>query len=161
MYSNKLVCKILNYIDKNINNKISINDLENIFFYNRYYIMKLFKKEIKLSIIEYINSLRVYNCILDIKNKNNTFMNIALKNGFYSLEYFSEIFKQITKSSPRKFKYYFLRKTNISQNDIELINKSIIKLHEISKIKNNYLNKQEPITYPVKKLSIFNKKTML
>jgi YesN/AraC family two-component response regulator len=64
MYSNKLICEILIYIDKNIKNKITIEELENKFFYNRYYIMKLFKKEIGLTIVEYINSIRIYNSIL-------------------------------------------------------------------------------------------------
>ena len=102
MYSNKLICNILIYINNNINNKISVNELSNIFFYNRFYIIKLFKKEIGLSITEYINSIRIYNSIIQLKNSNNTLMNISLKNGFYSLEYFSETFKQITNINPRK-----------------------------------------------------------
>ena len=155
MYSNKLVCEILNYIDKNIKNKITIEDLENKFFYNRYYIMKLFKKEIGLTIIEYINSIRIYNSITQIKDQNMNLINIAFKNGFYSLEYFSETFKQITKLNPRKFKDYFLYKKSISLEDIDLINDSIVKLYEISKIKDNYLSKQKTSSNPVKKLSIF------
>ena len=155
MYSNKLICEILIYIDENIKNKITIEELEIKFFYNRYYIMKLFKKEIGLTIVEYINSIRIYNSILLIKNNDSNFINIAFKNGFYSLEYFSETFKQITNLNPRKFRDYFLYKNSISLNDIEQINNSIVKLYEIYKIKNNYLSKQKPVTTPVKKLSIF------
>lgn len=155
MYSNKLICEILIYIDKNIKNKITIDDLENYFFYNRYYIMKLFKKEIGLTIIEYINSIRIYNSILALKNENTNFINIAFKNGFYSLEYFSETFKQITGLNPKKFKDYFSYKKSISFNDIDLINNSIVKLYGISNIKDNYLSNQKPSTPPVKKLTIF------
>ena len=155
MYSNKLICNILKYIDTNINNKITIDDLEKVFFYNRYYIMKLFKKEIGLTIIQYINSIRVYNSILLIKNSDLDLINIAFKNGFYSLEYFSETFKQITKSNPKKYKDYFHLKKRISQNDVDIINYTIVKLYEISKIKNNYLSKQKFNNNPVKKLSIF------
>ena len=46
MYSNELICDILNYIDVNINKKITIVELYLKFYYNRYYIMKLFNKEI-------------------------------------------------------------------------------------------------------------------
>lgn len=155
MYSNKLVCEILNYIEQNIKNKITIEDIENKFFYNRYYIMKLFKKEIGLTIVEYINSIRIYSSIIQIKNSNTNLINIAFKNGFYSLEYFSETFKQITKLNPRKFKDYFSFKKSISIEDIDLINNSIVKLYEISKIKDNYLSRQKPSNNPVKKLSIF------
>lgn len=107
MYSNKLVCEILIYIDKNIKSKITVEELEKNFFYNRYYIMKLFKKELGLTIVEYINSIRIYNSIVLMKNNNSNFINIAFQNGFYSLEYFSEVFKQITSLNPRKFKNFF------------------------------------------------------
>ena len=90
MYSNKIICDILKYIDENINSKIAIEDLERKFFYNRYYIMKLFKKEIGITIVEYINCLRIYNSFFEIKNRDNKIINIAYKNGFCSLEYFSE-----------------------------------------------------------------------
>ena len=155
MYSNKLICEILIYIDENIKNKITIEELENNFFYNRYYIMKLFKKETGLTIVEYINSIRIYNSILSIKKNDANFINIAFKNGFYSLEYFSETFKQITNLNPKKFKDYFVRKKSITFENINQINNSIVKLYEISNIKNKYLAKQKPITAPVKKLSIF------
>jgi two-component system response regulator YesN len=155
MYSNKLICEILIYISENIKNKITIEDLENKFFYNRYYIMKLFKKEIGLTIVEYINSIRIYNSITLIRGENSNLMSIAFKSGFYSLEYFSETFKLITKLNPRKFKDFFLNKKNISDLEIDLINTSIVNLYEISKIKDNYLSRQKPTVAPVKKLSIF------
>ena len=54
MFSNKLVCDIICFIDKDINRKVSISDIEDEFFYNRYYIMKLFKREIGVSITNYV-----------------------------------------------------------------------------------------------------------
>lgn len=155
MYSNKLICEILIFIHENINNKITIDDLESNFYYNRYYIMKLFKKEIGLSIIEYINSIRIYNSIIDIKKENTNLINVAFRNGFYSLEYFSETFKQTTKLSPKKFKDYFTNKKTLSNKEILEINTSTVNLYEISKIKHIYLSKQKPDKNPIKKLSIF------
>ena len=58
MYSNELVCQILDFLDKNINRKLSIDEIANKFIYNRYYIMKLFKRELGMTIIDYINNLR-------------------------------------------------------------------------------------------------------
>ena len=55
MYSNNLIISILEYIDINLNSKITIEDLEHKFYYNRYYIMKLFKKELNITIFDYIN----------------------------------------------------------------------------------------------------------
>ncbi|MBQ4634726.1 MAG: hypothetical protein IJB71_05205 [Bacilli bacterium] len=83
-------------------------------------------------------------------------MNVAFKTGFYSLEYFSEVFKQVTNLSPKKFKAHFAGKKNISIKDIEQINHSIIKLYEIANIRNIYLSKQKTSILPTKKLSFLN-----
>lgn len=151
MYSNKLICEILIYIDKNIKNKITIEELENKFFYNKYYIMKLFKKEIGLTIIEYINSIRVYNSILLIKNNNLKFINIAFKSGFYSLEYFSETFKSIIGVSPSIYKKFIAISSYISEKDDITIRDSINKLQTIKNNAIRYLNNRKPKEMPVKK----------
>ena len=37
----------------------------------------------------------IYNSVIMIKETNNSLLNIAFKSGFYSIEYFSEMFKKI------------------------------------------------------------------
>ena len=155
MYSNNLICDILIYINNNILDKITIESLEKRFFYNRYYIMKLFKQEIGLTLIEYINSIRIYNSIMQLKNNNYSLTNIAFRNGFYSLEYFSETFKHITNANPRLFKYYFHNQNKLSLEQINKINTTIIRLYDVVNIKDKYLSKRKTNNYHVKKLSIF------
>ena len=155
MYSNDLVCNMLEYIDKNINSKITIDDLETKFFYNRYYIMKLFKQELNITIIEYINSLRIYNSILQMKNEKNNLLGIALKNGFNSIEYFSEIFKKITKINPQKANQYFSGTKYLKEKDIDIINTAVINLYGLTSKKRKYLSNRKPKENYIKKLSIF------
>ena len=153
MYSNNLICDILIYIDNNISNKITIEDLENKFFYNRYYIMKLFKKEMGITLINYINSIRIYNSITLIKESNNSLLNIAFKCGFYSIEYFSETFKKIIGVNPEIVKQYLRKKIVVKKMDI--INNSILNLYNLKKFKERYLLNRKPDNPPIKKLSIF------
>lgn len=155
MYSNKLICGILNYIDNNINSKITIEDLESRFFYSRFYIMKLFKSELKITIIDYINSIRIYNSIMNIKNTNNALLNISYKNGFYSKEYFSEMFKKIVGVNPMIAKKYFSGKKDINIKNIEIINSAVVRLYEIKTRKENYLLNQKPEHTKIKELTIF------
>lgn len=157
MYSNKLICNILIYIESNITNNININDLEKTFFYNRYYIMKLFKKELKMTVIEYINKRKIYNSILDIKNNNKSLLYISLRNGFNSLEYYSEITKKYTDISPIKYRYYFYKQYKLSVNEFYKITDVIVELHNIILFKDNYLSNQVPESTKVKKLSLFKK----
>ena len=155
MFSNELICDILIYINDNLKRKISIHTLEEKFFYNRYYIMKLFKKEIGLTITDYINSLKIYSAIKSIESTNNNMLNIALTNGFNSLEYFSEMCKKITGESPTTIKYYLYNKNIMDEETRIKITNSINKLYNISNIKKDYLSKRKIKDNPIKKLSIF------
>ena len=86
MYSNDLVCNILIYINNNYKKDISIDEISNYFSYNRFYIMKLFKREIGDSIINYINKLKIYKSI-QLLDSNKSILNISISSGFNSLEY--------------------------------------------------------------------------
>lgn len=156
MYSNELICKILNYIDNNINKKITINELSHKFYYNRYYIMKLFKKEIGVSLFDYINFLRIYNSINLINNSDKLLIRIAIDNGFYSLEYFSETFKKIIGVSPSIYKKFYHSRYSPSKENYKLITDNILKLNTIINKINKYKTNIKPQKLPVRKLSIFN-----
>ena len=67
IYSNELVCNILTYIKNNINAEITISDISNLFSYDKTYIMKKFKRELGLTIIEYINNKRILNSLNSYK----------------------------------------------------------------------------------------------
>ena len=155
MHSNNLVCDILEYIDDFIHTKITIEDLEHKFFYNRYYIMKLFKKEIGITIFDYINKLRINSSIQEINNTNNLLIKIAINNGFYSLEYFSEIFKKEIGVSPKQYKKMISNKYEYSNNYMLAIT-NILRIKNMIESTNKYRQNRKRTTLPVKKLSIFN-----
>ena len=97
--------------------------------------MKRFKRELGISIHEYINTIRIYNSLAYFKD-NNYVLSIALNNGFNSLEYFSETFKKIMGVSPTVYKNY-LEHLDISNEKFEKI---INNVSRISSIKFNALD---------------------
>lgn len=151
MYSNELICDILEYINNNINKEITIDELSILFFFNKTYIMKKFKKEIGITIHSYINSIRIYNSLYDFKS-NNYILSIALKHGFNSLEYFSETFKKIMGVNPQLYKKFTFISGNISIEEDTTIRNSIAKLQTIKENSIKYLNNRKPKQTPVKKL---------
>lgn len=154
MHSKKLICEILDYINNNINKEITIEELSNIFYFDKYHIMKLFKKELSITIINYINSMRIYNSLKEYKY-DDQIIRIALNNGFNSLEYYSETFKNIIKVSPREYKNFVRRKTNISLDKIMTIRISLSNLQYIKDKTKSYLNNKPPEKPKIKSLSIF------
>lgn len=150
MFSNELVCDILEYINNNINKEITIDELSEIFFFNKTYIMKRFKSEIGLTIHSYINHIRIFNSLFYFKN-DSYILNIAIRNGFNSLEYFSETFKNIIGVNPRTYKKFISHNVYISKNDYNLIVDSINKLEIIKNNSIRYLNNRKPKEMAVKK----------
>ena len=155
MYSNELVCKILDFLDVNINRKISIEEIADKFYYNRYYIMKLFKNELGISISVYINSLRIYHSMFEIRNSNYSLTRVAINNGFSSLEYFSEMFHKIMGVSPRVYQTYCKYLFRTSDDDLAIIRENWIKLQELIDFIEKYKKNKKPISIPVLKRSIF------
>lgn len=153
MYSNELICKILIFIDQNINRQITMDELSLRFFFNKDYIMRLFKKELGITIITYINKKRIYNSLNELKNTNNSMTRIALNNGFNSQEYYSEIFHSIMGTSPITYRKFTKIITTISPKEeaklkTNLINLSIL-FHNIEAYRKNTPTKE------VKTLSLF------
>lgn len=149
MYTNKLICEILKYINNNINKDITIHELANLFYYNKTYIMKRFKKEIGISIHNYINKMRIHQSLLDFKT-DDFILKIAIKHGFNSLEYFSETFKKIIGVNPTTYKKYIINRNNINEVEEEIILNSITELYSLKNQINFYLKNQKPDKLPVK-----------
>ena len=142
MYSNDLVCNILEYLNKNINKEITIEELSLIFYFNKTYIMKKFKKELNISIHEYINIIRIYNSLRFFKD-DNYILSIAFKNGFNSLEYFSETFKKIMGVSPIIYKKYLNYKYVTIKEEEKILN-NLTRIISIKTNALNYLNHRKP-----------------
>lgn len=154
IYSNELVCNILTYIKNNINAEITISDISNLFSYDKTYIMKKFKKELGITIKEYINIIKILDS-LTYYNLNNTILKIAILSGYNSIEYYSEVFSKLIGVSPRTYKKFITPLNNLNEEKINIIRISIPKLINIENKIQKYLNNQKPKELPVRKLSIF------
>ena len=154
MFSDDLVCDILTYINENIYHNITIDELSKKFHFNRSYIMKKFKKELSISIINFINSMRIYNSLKSYES-NEYVLKIALMNGFNSLEYYSEMFKKIMDVNPKTYKMFINSTRNIRESEFNKIRQALIKLQFLKEKDNTYRDNRRPNVSPVKKLSIF------
>ncbi len=95
---------ILDYINKNYKQKITIDDISREIGLCRSEVCKLFKNEIGLSIADYILKYRIEKSIpLLLSNKLNI-TEIALASGFNSSSYYAEAFKKLINMTPLEYK---------------------------------------------------------
>lgn len=153
MYSNNLICDVLEYINNNINKEITIDELSRKFFFDKTYIMKRFKREIGISIHDYINHMRIFNS-LSFYSYDNYILNIALNNGFNSIEYYSETFKKVIGVNPLKYKKFVNRSIDILKKDIDTIINNIGKCDSLKSYVLSYISRRKPTSKMVKELKI-------
>lgn len=153
MYSNELVCNILNYLDENINTIISIDMISSIFCYDKTYVMKRFKRELGISIINYMNAIKIFNSLKYFKYDDSV-LKISMESGFNSLEYFSEIFKKIIGVSPNTYKQFVRHDIRVEADEVSTIINSLVKLDELRNKVMYYRRRVKPNTVMVKKLSL-------
>ncbi len=97
--------------------------------------------------------MRVYNSLPYFK-EDNYILSIAFKNGFNSLEYFSEIFKKTMGVSPIIYKKYLCYK-EITDKEQEKILDNLSRIINIKTNVSNYLNHRKPVVSSyVKKIEL-------
>lgn len=92
---------IVDYVDYHFRESdISLNRLSNVFSYTEKYLSSLFKKNMQIGFISYLNNLRIqYACELIQKGSLNM-AEISVACGYSDYSYFSKVFKKITGKSP-------------------------------------------------------------
>lgn len=153
MFSNSLVLEILDYLDLNLFRKVTIDELANTFHFNKDYLMRLFKREIGSTIIDYMNYKRIYMS-LDSLRKSGSILNISLRFGFYSQEYFCEVFHKLIGVSPSLYRAFLAYDSTIDEDTYYLIQNNVIFLEQFFK-KIDIYKRNVPSKDMVIKLSIF------
>ena len=153
MYSNELVVKMLNYIDDNLYKRITMDEISSIFYFNKDYLMRIFKKELDITIMDYINKRRIFNSLELLKNTDDLVIKIALNSGYSSLEYYSETFTKILGVSPLTYRKFTKVNSQISDKELEIIRTRLPDISSLLKridIYKNNIKRSE-----VKKISLF------
>lgn len=135
--------EMCSYILDNIDNHITIDKMEEIFAYNKFYLIRVFKIYTGYTIKEFINNVKVLKTIDPLIFTNDTILKIALNNGFNSQEYYSEKFRNVIGISPFQFRKEY---TNI--NDLRDVNELKVKrqyLLELKMWQQNLLNMQKSL----------------
>lgn len=96
-----IVYQIKNYIDANYEHNFRLSDLEQLFSYSKYYIDKLFKEELGISVIKYRNQLRLIHSI-PLLQKYSVTKTAQLLN-FSSISAFNKAFCNFYNESPTKY----------------------------------------------------------
>lgn len=107
--SNHIVEQIQTHIAEHYAEKLTLTGIASQFYISPYYLSRLFKKSINLSLIEYINGVRIKAAQNLIEKTNESISDISEKTGFLTTAHFRRVFKDATGLSPQQYRQYYKR----------------------------------------------------
>lgn len=97
--------KVIEYIGKHLDDKISLTQLSEVACFSKYHFHRIFTAQTGLSLQQYIRWLRLKRAAYQLLlNKDESIINIAIDAGFESHEAFTRVFKQTCGLSPSEFR---------------------------------------------------------
>jgi len=99
----KLINAIQEYIDSNLNGKLQLNEVAEVFGLSPAYLSVLFKKSTESGFSEYVNTKKIDRAKEMLLSGDMKIYEVADALGFESAYYFSKVFKKVDGHSPREY----------------------------------------------------------
>lgn len=103
-YSEFIVKKIIEILNKNLSNNLTIDDICLELNYNKSYLFRQFKKSTGSSIMNYFTALKINKAKQLLREGELSVKEISIALGFDTPNYFSKLFKKQTGCSPLQYK---------------------------------------------------------
>ncbi|MFD3445860.1 helix-turn-helix domain-containing protein [Microbacteriaceae bacterium 4G12] len=105
---------VLEYVDKHLEDKITVEEACSLLGLSYHYFIKYFKKVIGLSFIDYVNYKRIKKAECLLMTSDLSITNVGYEVGISNMAQFYKLFKRYNQCSPKEFKQRM-------QNEVESI----------------------------------------
>ncbi|KOO45976.1 helix-turn-helix domain-containing protein [Priestia koreensis] len=99
----KPITTVQHYVLTHLYEEISLTQLSALTYLNSSYLSVLFKKEVGMSLTEYIQQSKIEEAKKLITYTNRSIMEIASLLNFHDQSHFTKVFKKITDTTPKQF----------------------------------------------------------
>lgn len=99
--------KMLTYLNDKLSEKLSIEELSEFMHVHPNYFIRLFKKKMGITPLQYMNRVRIERAKSLLENTILPISDIMLQIGFHDLSAFSKFFKHYSGYSPKSFRRTF------------------------------------------------------
>lgn len=95
---------VKDFLDQNYQEKITLDNLSEKFFINKFYLTRLFKEQFGISINNYLIQVRITHAKMLLRHSDMSIEKIGLDCGISDANYFSRIFKKVEGISPGEYR---------------------------------------------------------
>ena len=103
-FANDSVSAIVAYINVNYHRLHSIEEVAEAFFISKYHLCRIFKNAMKITVIEYLNQVKIKQACHLLINTKKDMTEIAKLCGFHSAAYFSKVFRKLMNQKPMEYR---------------------------------------------------------
>lgn len=103
---------IIQIVDEHYNEHLTLSDICKKLHYSLPYASGKFKAETGLTFTEYIQKIRIAISCLLLTGSEKNITDIAYEVGYSNIKFFNNIFKKITKTTPREYRKNHLNTSN-------------------------------------------------
>ncbi|HOJ10999.1 MAG TPA: response regulator [Clostridiales bacterium] len=96
--------ELLDYVNTNYCNEVSLNELSEVFHLNTTYICDLFKAVTGMTLIEYVTDIRMKKACELLKTTRLSLAEVAEETGYSDYYYFNKLFKRKMGMPPGKYR---------------------------------------------------------
>lgn len=105
--SAEMIETVKNYVKAHIQDEISMEDIAEVVYLNPQYMVRMFKKQEGISILEYITNERIAMAQVLLRETDYTIYQVADRVGYPNYSYFSRVYKKMTGKTPQEYKKEF------------------------------------------------------
>lgn len=99
-YNESVIISVTEWINKNLDQRLSIDDIAEKAGYSKWYLQKLFSRYNNETLARYIRRKKLIACINDLKYSRAPIISLAVKYHFESQQSFTRSFKQMMGCTP-------------------------------------------------------------
>jgi AraC family transcriptional regulator, melibiose operon regulatory protein len=108
----KRLTLVTEFIKQNYNQDLSIEYIASQFSLSSEYLSRLFTKHMGLTVLNYINAIRLENSYRELMNTDYSILDIALKHGFPNIKSYNRVFKSVYHITPHQYRKHNKVHTN-------------------------------------------------
>ncbi len=102
--SSKQIKECVNYIRSHIHDNVTVSELAEVVGLNETYLSKLFKKEMRCTVSEYIRNEKIEEACWLLSYTDKSSIEIATDLSFSSHSYFISVFKKVKRVTPKEYR---------------------------------------------------------
>ncbi|WP_419580073.1 helix-turn-helix transcriptional regulator [Streptococcus suis] len=117
---NPIIVNVLDYLIKNFNKPISIQDISDSLVFNRSYLSKTFKQSMNISLKEYLTNLRTTYASELLSTTTIPIERISSLCGFNNHDVFTRAFKKKYGQTPLSLRKFHQQRSSAADNENDL-----------------------------------------